>query len=77
EGQKRILVGKHGQMLKRIGTAARLQIEKLVGTRVYLELFVKVSPAWRESHAFIEELDWRRQLEKTSRWSRPPSFRHT
>jgi len=67
EGQKRILVGKHGQMLKRIGTAARLQIEKLVGTRVYLELFVKVSPAWRESHAFIEELDWRRQLERSSR----------
>jgi len=68
EGQKRILVGKHGQMLKKIGTAARLQIEKLVGTRVYLELFVKVSPGWRESHAFIEELDWRRQLERTSRY---------
>jgi GTPase len=67
EGQKRILVGKHGQMLKKIGTAARLQIEKLVGTRVYLELFVKVSPAWRESHSFIEELDWRRQLESSSR----------
>ncbi|MBV8050155.1 MAG: GTPase Era [Acidobacteriaceae bacterium] len=62
EGQKRILVGKHGQMLKKIGTSARMQIEKLVGTRVYLELFVKVSPGWRESHSFIEELDWRRQL---------------
>jgi len=67
EGQKRILVGKHGQMLKKIGTSARMQIEKLVGTRVYLELFVKVSPGWRESHAFIEELDWRRQLERSSR----------
>jgi len=64
EGQKRILVGKNGQMLKKIGTAARLQIEKLVGTRVFLELFVKVSPAWRESHAFIEELDWRREVER-------------
>jgi GTPase len=62
DGQKRILVGKHGQMLKKIGTSARLQIEKLVDTRVYLELFVKVSPGWRESHSFIEELDWRRQL---------------
>jgi len=62
DGQKRILVGRHGQMLKKIGTGARLQIEKLVGTRVYLELFVKVSPGWRESHAFIEELDWRQQL---------------
>jgi len=66
DGQKRILVGKHGQMLKKIGTSARMQIEKLVGTRVYLELFVKVSPGWRESHAFIEELDWRRQPERSS-----------
>ena len=63
EGQKRILIGKQAQMLKKIGTAARLQIEKMVGTRVFLELFVKVSPDWRESHAFIEELDWRWQLE--------------
>jgi GTPase len=63
EGQKRILIGKQAQMLKKIGTAARLQIEKMVGTRVFLELFVKVSPDWRESHQFIEELDWRRQLE--------------
>jgi GTPase len=67
DGQKRILVGKHGQMMKKIGTSARLQIEKLVGTRVYLELFVKVSPGWRESHAFLEELDWRRQSEPSSR----------
>jgi GTP-binding protein Era len=63
EGQKGILVGKGGAMLKKIGTAARLQIEKMVGTRVYLELFVKVQPGWRESHHFVEELDWRRQLE--------------
>ncbi|HTA24547.1 MAG TPA: GTPase Era [Terriglobales bacterium] len=63
DGQKRILVGKQGQMLKSIGTTARLQIEKMVGTRVYLELFVKVRPDWRESHAFVEDLDWRRQLE--------------
>jgi GTPase len=63
DGQKRILVGKQGQMLKAIGTTARLQIEKMVGTRVYLELFVKVHPGWRESHAFVEDLDWRRQLE--------------
>lgn len=61
DGQKRILVGKHGQMLKKIGTSARIEIEKLVGTRVFLELFVKVNPGWRDSHAFLEELDWRRQ----------------
>lgn len=65
DGQKRILVGKQGQMLKKIGTAARLQIEKMVGTRVYLELFVKVQPGWRESHSFIEEMDWRRQMERS------------
>jgi len=63
EGQKRILIGKQAQMLKKIGTAARLQIEKMVGTRVFLELFVKVNPDWRDSHSFIDELDWRRQLE--------------
>jgi len=64
EGQKRILIGKQGQMLKKIGTAARLQIEKMIGTKVFLELFVKVRADWRESPAFVEELDWRRQLEQ-------------
>jgi GTP-binding protein Era len=63
EGQKGILVGKRGQMLKKIGTAGRLQIEKMIGTRVFLELFVKVQPGWRESREFVEGLDWRRQLE--------------
>ena len=63
EGQKGILIGRRGQMLKKIGTAARLQIEKMLGTRVFLELFVKVRPDWRESQQFVEELDWRRQLE--------------
>jgi GTP-binding protein Era len=62
-GQKAILVGKGGQMLKKIGTAARLQIEAMVGTRVFLELFVKVQAGWRESRQFVDELDWRRQLE--------------
>ena len=63
EGQKRILIGHKGQMLKHIGTAARLEIEKMLGNKVYLELFVKVRPGWRESRGFVEELDWRRQLE--------------
>jgi GTPase len=63
EGQKAILVGKRGQMLKKIGTAARLQIEKMLGTKVFLELFVKVRPGWRDSREFVDGLDWRRQLE--------------
>jgi GTP-binding protein Era len=63
EGQKRILIGRQGQMLKKIGTAARLEIEKMLGTKVYLELFVKVRANWREARGFVEELDWRKQLE--------------
>jgi GTP-binding protein Era len=63
QGQKGILVGKGGRMLKKIGTAARIEIEKMVGTKVYLELFVKLRPGWRNSREFVEELDWRRQLE--------------
>jgi GTPase len=63
DGQKGILIGKKGQMLKRIGTSARVQIERMTGTKVFLELFVKVQHNWRESKAFVEELDWRRQLE--------------
>jgi len=64
EGQKAILVGKGGQMLKKVGTAARLRIEGMLGTKVFLELFVKVSPGWRDSREFVEQLDWRRQLER-------------
>jgi GTP-binding protein Era len=63
DGQKRILVGHRGEMLKKIGTAARIEIERMVGTKVYLELFVKVRQNWRESRGFVEELDWRKQLE--------------
>jgi GTP-binding protein Era len=63
DGQKGILVGKGGQMLKKIGTSARLQIERMLGTKVFLELYVKAEAGWRDSRRFVEELDWRRQLE--------------
>lgn len=63
-GQKAILIGKQGSMLKKIGTAARKDIEGLLGTRVFLELFVKVQEEWRASRGFVDELDWRRQLEQ-------------
>jgi GTP-binding protein Era len=66
EGQKAILIGKQGSNLKKIGTHARQQIERLLGTKVFLEMFVKVQAGWRESHTFVEELDWRRQLEHLS-----------
>ena len=73
EGQKGILVGKGGRMLKRIGTAARLQIERMLGTKVFLELYVKAEPGWRDSRRFVEELDWRRQLEHRMIEQRPES----
>jgi len=63
-GQKAILIGKQGSMLKEIGTAARKDIESLLGTRVFLELFVKVQDDWRSRQSFVEDLDWRRQLEQ-------------
>jgi GTP-binding protein Era len=63
ESQKRILIGHGGQMLKKIGTAARLENERMLGRKVFLELFVKVRENWRDSRQFVEDLDWRRQLE--------------
>ena len=56
-GQKAILIGKQGAMLKEIGSTARKEIESLLGTRVYLELFVKVQEDWRAKPGFIEDLD--------------------
>ena len=67
EGQKAILIGKGGSMLKKIGSAARFEIEKLTGGKVFLELFVKVVPGWRGSKRNVEELDWRNQLGSLAR----------
>ena len=67
EGQKAILIGKGGIKLKAIGTAARKEIESLLGTRVFLELFVVVQENWRESRGFLQTLDWRNQLEEIAR----------
>lgn len=58
EGQKAILIGKGGSMLKEIGTKARLEIEELIGQKVYLELFVKVRDNWRGNMAILNELDY-------------------
>jgi GTP-binding protein Era len=59
DSQKGILIGKSGSMLKSIGSAAREQIQKLIEGKVYLELFVKVQPKWRQSRTRLAELGYR------------------
>ncbi len=56
--QKGIIIGKKGSMLKTIGTAARKQIQKLISGDVYLELFVKVEPKWRQSRLRLAEFGY-------------------
>jgi GTP-binding protein Era len=65
--QKKILIGHKGEMLKKIGTEARKELEALLDTRIYLGLFVKVVPDWRESPQKVRELDWHFQLEGLSK----------
>src|SRR5262249_20047521 len=59
EGQKGIVIGAGGAMLKRIGTQARQEMERLFGVRIYLDLHVRVQPGWRENPVFLSALDWR------------------
>lgn len=56
--QKGILLGRGGTMIKSISKAARLEIEKLTGTRVYLELWVKVRPKWRQKEDELRRLGY-------------------
>ncbi len=63
DSQKKILIGHKGDMLKRIGTQARKELESLLGTKIYLGLFVKVMPNWRENPMQVRELNWHTQLE--------------
>jgi GTPase len=59
DGQKAIVIGAKGAMLKQIGTLAREEMEKLFGVKIYLDLHVRVQPGWREKAAFLNTLDWR------------------
>ena len=58
ESQKGILIGKKGAMLKKIGTEARLELEKIVGKKVFLELFVKVQKNWLKDKDMIKNLGY-------------------
>lgn len=59
EGQKRIVIGAGGATLKKIGTLAREEMERLFAIKIFLDLHVRVEPGWRERSAFLNALDWR------------------
>ena len=61
--QKKIVIGHKGEMLKKIGTQARKELEEILGTKIFLGLFVKVTENWRENPMAVRDLDWHRQLE--------------
>jgi len=62
DSQKAILIGEGGQMLKRIGRAAREEIEGQLGVKVFLELWVKVRPKWREDERYLREFGYGREF---------------
>src|SRR5262249_46285118 len=61
--QKKILIGCKGEMLKKVGTQARKELEEILSAKIYLGLFVKVTENWRENPMAVRELDWHTQLE--------------
>jgi GTP-binding protein Era len=58
DSQKPIVIGKRGDMIKRIGTEARQELETMLGAKVFLDLHVAVHDRWREDERFLGELDW-------------------
>jgi GTPase len=56
ESQKGILIGKRGEMIKKIGSLARIDIEKLLGCKTFLELSVKLKERWRDKPSLLDEL---------------------
>jgi len=66
ESQKPIVIGAGGERLKQIGTEARLELEKLLPPKVFLEVYVRVEPQWRDNRAVVAELDYRNE---SGKWS--------
>lgn len=60
DGQKGIVIGKGGSMLKKIGTLARKDIENMMGNKVFLELWVKVEPHWRDKASLLNSYGYRK-----------------
>lgn len=58
ESVKKIIVGKNGQMIKEIGIKSRVDIEELLDKKVYLDLFVKVVPNWKEKDRFLNQIGY-------------------
>ncbi|MGA8037611.1 MAG: GTPase Era [Candidatus Acidiferrales bacterium] len=71
EGQKGILIGERGATMKKIGTAARKELEQILGTKIFMELFVKVMTNWRQNATMVKQLDWHRQLEDLQKRQSP------
>jgi len=63
-GQKAILIGAQGAMLRKIGSEARLEMERIFARRIFLSLHVRVQPDWRENPQFVGTLDWRAHLDE-------------
>lgn len=57
--QKSIVIGKQGEMLKKVGSEARIDIEKLIGQKVYLQLWVKVKKGWSDNERALQSLGFR------------------
>lgn len=58
DGHKKIIVGRQGQMIKEIGISARREVQRLLGTRVHLELFVRVQKNWTDSRRLLSEMGY-------------------
>ncbi|AXF95561.1 GTPase Era [Spiroplasma phoeniceum] len=61
DSQKRIIIGKQGRLIKQIGTQARLELEQILGTKIFLELFVKVVDKWRDKPSMIARLGYNKE----------------
>jgi len=64
--QKKILIGRKGDMLKKVGTQARIELQEVLGNKIFLGLFVKVAENWRANPMAVRDLDWHTQMEALS-----------